>query len=165
MFFNRKGTFEDTSLTSGVDFLEDGRGFAVADFDNDGQLELGIISNQKPRLRIAQLNTDHPESAGSGGKHVKIRLVGGNQTATANPGLSPRDPVGATLIARTKSSTRMFQLSIGEGFSVQNSGTLHIGLGEDPQIDEMKIRWPSGRTTVETGIPAGSRVEIFETEN
>ena len=128
-------------------------------------MDLGIISNQKPRFRIAKLNAAHPVSANSAGKYVKVKLVGGNQTATANPKLSPRDPVGATLIAKTENSTRMFQLSIGEGFSVQNSQTLHIGLGEDTQIDELKICWPSGRTTVETGIPAGSRVEIFETEN
>ena len=165
MFLNREGEFQDVSLTSGVDFLEDGRGFAVADFNKDGRLDLGIISNQKPRFRIAQLNTAHPSSDDSAEKYVKVRLVGGNHTNKANPKLSPRDPVGATLIAKTGNSTRMFQLSIGDGFSAQNSRTVHIGLGEAPQIDELTIHWPSGRTTAKTGIMVGSKVEIFETEN
>jgi len=163
---NRAGQFDDVSLVSGIDFNEDGRGFAFGDFDKDGNLELGIVSSQSPRVRIAKANDGVGLTAKDDShRWVKIRLFGGNETAAPNAELSPRDPVGAILIARTASSTRMFQLARGEGFSTQNSQTIHIGLGEDPKIDELKIRWPSGRITVEEGIMAGSSVKFLETEN
>ena len=34
---NRDGTFSDVSGAVGMDFLEDGRSFALADFDHDGR--------------------------------------------------------------------------------------------------------------------------------
>jgi hypothetical protein len=36
---NRDGTFSDVSGAVGMDFLEDGRAFALADFDHDGRQE------------------------------------------------------------------------------------------------------------------------------
>lgn len=160
---NREGQFEDLTLVSGIDFLEDGRGFATGDLDNDGVLELAIVSNQNRRFRIAKMKPDDPRVRSR--SFVNIRLVGGNQTAGSTEGLSPRDPIGAVLFLKTGDSTRTFQLSRGEGFSSQNSQSVHIGLGEHSKIDELKIRWPSGRITVETDILAGSRLQIFEVEN
>lgn len=164
---NRAGRYDDVSLVSGIDFTEDGRGFAFGDFDKDGNLELGIVSNQSPRVRIAKAtdNAAPTVSKDDSYRWVKIRLIGGNETAAPNLELSPRDPVGAILVARTASSTRMFQLARGEGFSVQNSQTMHIGLGKDTKIDKLTIRWPSGRTTVHPDIMAGSSIRILETEN
>lgn len=165
MFLNQQGKFKDATLISGIDFLEDGRGFAVADFDRDGLVDLGIVSNQNPRFRIARLNvaeSDKPDFAKS---FVRIRLIGGNASSAADQTLSPRDPVGAILIAKTASSTRMFQLARGEGFSAQNSQFVHIGLGDDAKIEELEIRWPSGRITVKQEILAGSSVKILESEN
>lgn len=163
---NLAGRFDDVSLVSGIDFTEDGRGFAFGDFDKDGHLDLGIVSNQSPRVRIAKAN-DGSGLTSNADSHrwVKIRLIGGNETAMPNAEFSSRDPVGAILVARTASTTRMFQLARGEGFSAQNSQTMHLGLGKDPKIVELKIRWPSGRITVEKDIMSGSSVKILETEN
>lgn len=166
MFLNRQGNFDDVTLVSGIDFLQDGRGFAVGDFDNDGIVELGIISNQQPRFRIVHLHPEDPAQKSRQAKSfVSIRLVGGNQQAGSNENLSPRDPVGAILHVKTGKTTRTFQLSRGEGFSSQNSQAVHIGLGDNSKVDQLKIRWPSGRITVETDILAGSRLQIFEVEN
>ncbi|QEG23271.1 CRTAC1 family protein [Mariniblastus fucicola] len=165
LFLNRAGTFEDATLTSGVDFTEDGRGFAVCDLNNDGILEMGIVSNQSPRFRIAQFNDQKLGGNQATGGSVRIRLIGGNQSATPNMKLSPRDPVGAIVIAKTDNQTRMFQLSRGEGFSSQNSHFVHVGLGDRSQIDQLEIRWPSGKITVEEGILDGSEIEISEPRN
>ena len=137
--------------------MEDGRGFVVCDLNNDGTRELGIISNQQPRFRIAKLNAEVKKKS-----HVKVKLVGGNTKAEPSVDLSPRDPVGAILVVKTGSQTRMFQLSSGEGFSIQNSRTVNIGLGDFTQIDELEIRWPGGKTTVKKGIVGGTTLEIHE---
>ncbi len=157
MFLRRGENFEDVSLISGVDFTEDGRGFVMFDYDNDGSMDLGIVSNQNPRFRIAKNNLNAKRT-----QFVKLRLFGGNQTSARNDESSPRDPIGATIIAKIGQQQRMFRLSGGEGFSVQNSRSIHIGLGEHSQIEHLEIRWPSGKITVENEIVAGSTFEIFE---
>lgn len=157
-FANVAGSFEDQTLQSGIDFLEDGRGFVLCDLDKDGVLELGIVSAQGPRFRIAS-----KQRAKGDRSFVSVKLVGGNQKAVSDESLSPRDPVGTILVARTGSESRMFQLSSGEGFSVQNSREVFIGLGNFGQIDKLEVRWPSGRISVRKDILAGTRIEITET--
>jgi hypothetical protein len=43
---NRDGTFSDVSGAVDLDFIEDGRAFALADFDHDGRQE---VLTQKPQ--------------------------------------------------------------------------------------------------------------------
>jgi FG-GAP-like repeat len=45
---NRDGTFADVSGTVGLDFIEDARSFALADFDHDGRLELFLKNRNAP---------------------------------------------------------------------------------------------------------------------
>src|SRR5207253_7187567 len=49
---NRDGTFSDVSGTVGIDFVEDGRSFALADFDHDGRLEVLLKNRNAPQLRV-----------------------------------------------------------------------------------------------------------------
>ena len=49
---NRDGTFSDVSGAVGLDFMEDGRAFALADFDHDGRLEVFLKNRNGPQLRI-----------------------------------------------------------------------------------------------------------------
>src|SRR5580765_5760846 len=49
---NRDGTFSEVSAAVGLDFLEDGRSFAVADFDGDGRLEIFLKNRNAPQLRV-----------------------------------------------------------------------------------------------------------------
>src|SRR5207302_1269570 len=49
---NRDGTFSDVSGAVGLDFMEDGRAFALADFDHDGRLEVLLKNRNGPQLRL-----------------------------------------------------------------------------------------------------------------
>ena len=49
---NRDGTFSDVSGAVGLDFLEDGRAFALADFDHDGRQEVFLKNRNGPQLRL-----------------------------------------------------------------------------------------------------------------
>ena len=49
---NRDGTFSDVSGVVGLDFLEDGRAFALADFDHDGRQEVFLKNRNGPQLRV-----------------------------------------------------------------------------------------------------------------
>lgn len=139
----------------------------MADFDHDGLLEMGIVSLQEPRFRILKLNRDvqnsetHNGNSANKNSFVEIRLIGKNETASASKH-SPRDPIGAVVKAKTGSRIRMFQLTAGEGFAVQNSRAIHIGLGDEPQIDELEIRWPSGKVSIKENVTGNSRITVRE---
>ena len=66
---NRDGTFTDVSGAIGLDFLEDGRSFALADFDHDGRQEI---------FRAEQLREGHAaESSAKAPEERASRNIGG----------------------------------------------------------------------------------------
>src|SRR5437868_2565055 len=79
---NHDGTFSDMSYVVGLDFIEDSRSFALADFDHDGRLEVFLKNRNAPQLRILKnVAKDLPPS-------VAFRLQGTK---------SNRDAVGASI--------------------------------------------------------------------
>ncbi len=54
---NRDGTFSDVSGVVGLDFVEDGRSFALADFDHDGRLE--AVPEESQRSAVANSEERH----------------------------------------------------------------------------------------------------------
>ena len=50
--FAAEGRFADISAASGLDFADDGRAVAVADWDFDGDLDLWITNRTAPRVRF-----------------------------------------------------------------------------------------------------------------
>jgi hypothetical protein len=48
------------------------------------------------------------------------------------------------------------------GFCAQNERMLHFGLGSAAQLDELKIRWPSGAEQTLRNLAAGQRHRIEE---
>ena len=38
----------------------------------------------------------------------------------------------------------------------------HFGLGADPRVDQLEIRWPSGQVDVLTDVPADQKIRVFE---
>jgi Flp pilus assembly protein TadD len=152
---NRDGTFSDVSGAVGLDFLEDGRSFALADFDQDGRQEVFLKNRNAPQLRLLKNVTEGlPPS-------IAFRLRG----VKSNP-----DGIGATIAVGAQ--TRMLQA--GSGFLSQHSKDVFFGLGQAKGPVSATIHWPSGlvqqlhdlpinhRVWVEEGS-APSRIESFKT--
>ena len=147
-------------MVSGVDCREDGRGFVLFDYDKDGWLDLGITSPNAPRFRIAKNRlADFQDTKNS---FVEVSLVGGQTDATPTDQWSSRDAFGAKVKATIGDTVRMFQLSCGEGLSIQNAKRIHIGLGQGKKIDKLEVFWPSGKTTTQENVGADTRITIFE---
>ena len=162
----RGGNFEDVSLVSGADFKEDGRGFVLFDYDNDGWLDIGLVSTHSPRFRILRNRIgDLTPAENLPQKRIEIQLVGGNQSAEPSQQWSARDAYGAKLMVVRGDKTTAYNYACSEGLSVQNSRKLHIGMGEDAQIDTLTVFWPSGRTTVLKDVQAGSSLTLYENES
>src|SRR5205814_3994997 len=91
---NGDGTFSDISATSGLDFPEDGRAFALSDIDQDGRLELILKNRDAPQIRVLRNELAHV------GHSIAFRLRG---TKSNRDGIGARITVEAEGRAQSKS--------------------------------------------------------------
>ncbi len=129
--------FTDIAMAVGADDIKDTRGMAIADFDNDGALD--IITNTNPgdsgdasKARPALLRNN----IGARRNWLAVELEGTQ---------SNRDAVGAMVTIETNGEKQLRLVSAGSGFASQNSARLYFGLNDKTQIDALTVRWPSGR--------------------
>ncbi len=126
---NRDGTFSDVSGALELDFIEDARAFALADFDQDGRLEICLKNRDAPQLRFLKNVIENlPPS-------IAFCLRGTK---------SNRDGIGAAVTVETNSGRQTHFLQAGSGFLSQHSKELLFGLGELKGNIHASIRWPSG---------------------
>jgi tetratricopeptide (TPR) repeat protein/peroxiredoxin len=144
---NRDGTFSDVSAAVGFDFVEDGRAFALADFDHDGRLELCLKNRNAPQLRLLKnVVRSLPPS-------IAFRLQGTK---------SNRDAIGAFVTVEAASRRQTRALQAGSGFLSQHSKDLFFGLGDAKGPVRASIRWPSGLVQELHDLPMNHRIWIEE---
>jgi tetratricopeptide (TPR) repeat protein len=144
---NRDGTFSDVSGVVGLDFLEDGRAFALADFDHDGRLEVFLKNRNGPQLRVLK------NLMRNLGPSIGFRLRG----VKCN-----RDGIGAAVTVETESGRQTRMLQAGSGFLSQHSKEVFFGLGEAKGPVRASIRWPSGLVQELRELPLNHRVWVEE---
>ena len=144
---NRDGTFSDISGAAGLDFVEDGRAFALADFDHDGRLEVFLKNRNAPQLRLLQnVMKELPPS-------IAFRLRGSK---------SNRDAIGAAITVETGAGRQTRMLQAGSGFLSQHSKEIFFGLGEAKGPLRAFIRWPSGLVQELRDLPLNHRIWVDE---
>ena len=144
---NRDGTFSDISAVAGLDFLEDGRSFALADLDHDGRLEILLKNRNAPQLRLLKnVLEDLPPS-------ISFRLQGTK---------SNRDAIGAAVTIETDAGRQTRTLQAGSGFLSQHSKDVFFGLGAAKGPVQATIRWPSGQTQELHNLPINHRIWVTE---
>ena len=144
---NGDGTFSDISGVVGLDFLEDGRAFALADFDHDGRQELFLKNRNGPQLRLLKNVMEQlPPS-------IAFRLRGTK---------SNRDAIGAVVTVETELGRQTRSLQAGSGFLSQHSKDVFFGLGAAKGPVRASIRWPSGLVQELRDLPMNHRVWIEE---
>ncbi|HTR64393.1 MAG TPA: FG-GAP-like repeat-containing protein [Terriglobales bacterium] len=144
---NRDGSFFDASGAVGLDFIEDGRSFALADFDHDGRLEIFLKNRNAPQLRVLK------NVAGNLPPSISFRLRG----TKAN-----RDAIGAAVTIETQSGRQTRMLQAGSGFLAQHSKEVFFGLGDAKGPVRATVRWPSGLVQELRDLPVGHRIWIEE---
>ena len=155
----RNGQFEDVSMIAGSGITADAkaRGFAVGDYDNDGDLDAVVNCVNAPPQLLRCDSTLHRS-------WVKIRLVGkkSNRTGigarikvvarTGSPVLHPQTaaPGGPAGDAQAKTPeqaaplTQVEEVKSCNGYYSASDLRIHFGLNEAQKIDLVEIRWPSG---------------------
>lgn len=160
LFLNCRGRrFVERSGIAGADSPADGRAFAPLDFDNDGWLDLALVSANTP---FFQLFRNQLGRSGATGRILSIRLIGGNATDRPTDQWSNRDGYGARITLELAPGRIIRELRAGEGFSAQHPATLRVGLGEVDRVATLHVDWPSGRNQRFTDIAAQSLITIYE---
>ncbi len=144
---NRDGTFSAVSGAVGLDFLEDGRAFALADLDQDGRLEVVLKNRNAPQLRILR------NAMKELGQSIAFRLRGQK---------SNRDAIGAAVTIEAEAQQQTKYLQAGSGFLSQHSKELCFGVGKVQGTVRASIRWPSGVSQAFEDLPINHRIEIQE---
>jgi tetratricopeptide (TPR) repeat protein len=144
---NGDGTFSDVSGVLGLDFLEDGRAFALADFDHDGRLEVFLKNRNGPQLRVL--------------KNVMKGLAPSIAFCLRGVKSNP-DAIGAAVTVETELGRQTRMLQAGSGFLSQHSKEVFFGLGEAKGPVQASIHWPSGLVQELRDLPLNQRVWVEE---
>jgi hypothetical protein len=153
LFWNAHGDFFHDLGPWNRSFAEPhvSRGLAVADFDNDGAMDVAIV-DQGEGVRL--LRNDIPQ-----GNWAEFRLH--NRVPPSGKPLGFGDGaavtawVGGVPLRRTVGSS---------SYLSQDSHRVHIGLGPAKQIDRLVVRWLRGPEEVWTNLPANHIWDITQGE-
>jgi enediyne biosynthesis protein E4 len=70
--------------------------------------------------------------------------------------------VGATVLATVAGRTQARAVLSQSSYYSHDDLRAHFGLGQATRADRIEVRWPNGRTDVETNVPADRVVTIRE---
>ncbi len=139
---------KDISRHLGNDFQQKnmGRGSAVGDIDNDGDLDI-VVTNLggKPILYKSETNSTF--------HWLQIRIQG----TTSN-----RDGIGTRVKISTPQATQTRDVISSSGYLSQSDSRLHFGLGKNTKVDTIEIIWPDGKTSVFNNINADQLITYKE---
>jgi tetratricopeptide (TPR) repeat protein len=147
------GGFDEVSGSSGLDIDQDGRSFAVFDYDEDGDADLVLMApRSSPQLRLFRNDFAGSDDAARNAA-VTVHLTGTK---------SNRDAVGARVTIDTDQTRATRIVMAGSGFLSQHSKTLLFGLGKSQRIVKVTVTWPSGLVQTFSEFPLNRRVWITE---
>jgi tetratricopeptide (TPR) repeat protein len=134
------GRFSDESARAGPAWQPPrvGRGLAVADLDNDGRLDILVVSNDSPLA----LFRNEPSSD----VHFLTLALEGT---TSN-----RDAVGARVEVTAGGRTQVALRFGGGSYLSAGDPRLHFGLGPATKVERIDVAWPSGQRDRHEGLAA-----------
>ncbi|MEX2185551.1 MAG: CRTAC1 family protein [Pirellulales bacterium] len=127
--------FLDVAYAVGVASQDDGRTALAGDIDNDGRVDLLLLT-----LKIvdgAQRETLYVlrNTLQGTGHWIGVRL--GNSP-------SGRSPIGAKVTLTQNGKQRTAVVATGQSQAVQLGPVVHFGLGATSSLDKLEVRWPDG---------------------
>jgi hypothetical protein len=145
------GKFIDVAQAVGATDTYDGRSVALVDLWNRGVLDV-VVANQNGPLLIYK-NTVAPEN-----EWIEFELEG----ASSSHGGSNHSAIGAQVTLFWNGQQQVQEVSGGAGFAAENDRRLHFGLGRNPHIEKVIIRWPSGKVQTIENPAAGQLHKMKE---
>jgi hypothetical protein len=155
---------------------ENGKGLAHADFNNDGYIDLvgtnssGPVYEEFPPVNKTDVTIEPGPTFlwinGGGDNHwLNLRLQG--RMAIDGSGTNA-DGIGAKVFVTTidpdqqQPLVQVQEVRAGSSYLSMDSVELEFGLGKALVVDEVRIRWPSGRTQILNNLPANQKHIVIE---
>ena len=150
LFHNEgKKKFAEVSRKSGKPFTRQaiGRGAVYADFDNDGDLDVLMVTNGGPAYLLRN-------DGGNQARFARFKTIG----ASAN-----RSGIGAKITVFLPDGSKQWQtVHSGSSYCSQSELPLTFGLGRNDKIDRAEIEWPSGKVDKLSGLSANQLYVVKE---
>jgi hypothetical protein len=142
---NDGGRLGDVTDDAGPGFQSPigGRGLALADYDDDGDLDLLITAIDAPPVL---LRNDTPHT----GHWLRLRLLDRHGAPA----------IGARAILTIADRSQRRELRSGSTYQSQSALEIHVGLGDAAIVERLDIHWPDGTRTQRTNVAANRVVTI-----
>ncbi len=123
------GQFRDLAGQAGSSFASPkvSRGAAYGDFDNDGDLDVLITTNNGPAYLY--------RNDGGTNHCIRFRTVGTK---------SNRDGIGTNVRIWTPEGVRWLTVKSGGSYLSQSACSVTFGLGQYRSVEKVQLEWPSG---------------------
>ena len=146
---NNQGTFT-LDATTGISNLPYGYfTSSKGDFNNDGLYDLYLGAETGQQSRVFQNNSE------TSNNYMKCRLKGR---------LSNHNGVGTHIDYYLNGEHRVHYTQLGENYLCQNSQNFIFGIGQNTQIDSLKLSWISGVEDTYYNISANALHVLTEAE-
>lgn len=122
-----------------------GRGLARLDWNGDGLEDVAVTHLDAPAALLTNTTPD-----------------AGHYLALALRGRLDRDATGATVTVQFGSRTLMRQLTAGDGYQACNQRLLLFGLASATSVEQLRVKWPSGREQVFSHLAADECYMLYE---
>ncbi|MDE0730507.1 MAG: CRTAC1 family protein [Longimicrobiales bacterium] len=153
------GVFQEVALASGAGDDGQGRGVAVFDLENDGDLDIFIVNNQDSSAPGGALQSDP-------GTPVLLR----NDSATSNhwlkvqlAGRAPlhKHGIGSRVYITTGGATQMRELNASTGFLAHGPNRIaHFGVGSSTLVTQVRALWTNGDETLIPEIAVDQAITV-----
>lgn len=151
LLFENTGTgYKEVSDKAGPVFKKDfsARGLTVADYDNDGDLDVAISNNGDAPLLLRN-------DGGNRNSWVGLQLV----ATKSNP-----DSVGAVITWEAGGKKFRRLKTAGGSYLASHDPREILGLGKATKVDQVEIHWPSGVVDKLANLPLNTYVKVVEGE-
>jgi len=140
-----QGRFADRSdqVGPGLALKQVSRGVAMGDYDNDGDLDLVVANNNQPAVLLRN-------DGGNLNHWLSLRLVG--------------NMVGAEVRVSSGDLTQVDVVRTGSSYLCQSALRPFFGLGDRTRIDQVEIRWPSGKVQHLRDVAVDQLLTVYESD-
>jgi tetratricopeptide (TPR) repeat protein len=147
---NDNGTFVDQSAAAGASrlSLKDARTVVGADLDGDGDTDLVVTSADG---QLTELRND----GGNANHAIKLTLKGLADN---------RSGVGTKVEVQAGTSWQKLETVAATGLFGQSSPDLLVGIGQEQNVDVVRLLWPTGVVQDEVDLPASKPALLEEVD-